>query len=152
MPKTRFQKAVFALLMSLVMVFGMESYNHIISSNSFSLNVFYISLLELAGLMTIVIVLETLIAGKLARKIAFSVVNPEQSRPVLIILAIQISTVLLMCPMMSFVATLIFKDGLHGNTLSIWLQTVAINFPVALLWQILFAGPFVRFVVSKIKK
>jgi hypothetical protein len=151
MPKTRFQKAIFAFLMSLVMVFGMETYNHIISTNSFSFSVFYISLLELTGLMLTVIALETLIAGKLARKLAFSVVNPEQSRPVFIILAIQISTVLLMCPMMSFVATIIFKDGLHGNILSIWLQTIAINFPMALLWQILFAGPIVRFAVSKIK-
>jgi hypothetical protein len=152
MPKTRFQKAAFAILMSLVMVFGMETYNHILTANTLNFKVFYISLLELTGLMMTVITLETLIAGKLARKLAFSVVNPERSRPLLIILSIQISTVLLMCPMMSFVATLIFKEGLRGDTLSIWLQTVAVNFPMALLWQIVFAGPVVRFAVGKIKR
>ncbi|MDR2802000.1 MAG: DUF2798 domain-containing protein [Prevotellaceae bacterium] len=152
MPNTKLQKVLFALLMSLIMVFGMETYNRIIAAGSFNRNVFYISALELAGLMTIVIALETLIAGKLARKLAFSFVSLEKSHPFLIILAIQISTVLVMCPIMSFVATLIFKNGLHHNTLLIWLQAMAVNFPMALLWQILIAGPIVRFTVSKITK
>jgi hypothetical protein len=152
MPDTKLQKVLFALLMSLIMVFGMETYNHIIVADSLNRSVFFIPALELAGLMATVIALETLIAGKLARKLAFGFVSPEKSRPFLIILAIQVSTVLIMCPMMSFVATLVFKNGLHNNTLSIWLQTVAVNFPMALFWQILVAGPVVRFTVSKITK
>lgn len=30
-----------------------------------------------------------------------------------------------------------------------WLQTAARNFPMALFWQLFYAGPFVRFVFVK---
>ncbi len=30
-----------------------------------------------------------------------------------------------------------------------WLQTAARNFPMALFWQLFYAGPFVRFVFRK---
>jgi hypothetical protein len=152
MPTTKIQKIIFALFMSLIMVFGMESYNHIIATRVFNLNVFSIPILELCGLMATVIALETFVAGRLARKLAFSFVNPEKKHPALIILSIQIANVLLMCPMMSFVATLVFKNGLHNNMMLVWLQTIIINFPMALLWQIFVAGPVVRFAVSKIKR
>ncbi|OAV67803.1 hypothetical protein Barb6XT_01305 [Bacteroidales bacterium Barb6XT] len=150
MPITTLQKVAFALLMSFMMVFGMESYNHIIAANVISLNMFAIPFFELCWLMTVVIALETLFAGRLARALAFRFVSRENNRPITIILAIQFSTVLLMCPMMSLVATLIFKNGLSGNLLSIWLKTIAVNFPIALLWQVLIAGPVVRFAVNKI--
>lgn len=137
--------------MAFVMVYGMESYNHIVA-NTFSLSAFTVSLFELAWLMTAVIVLQTFAGAPLARKIAFSFINPETANPKFVVLAMQISTVLIMCPLMSFVAALAFKNGLHGNTVEIWLKTIVLNFPAALLWQILVAGPVVRFVVDKVKK
>lgn len=150
MEKTKAQKVIFSLLMAFVMVFGMESYNHIIVANRFSLSVFAISFFELAWLMAVVIALQTFAGAPLARKIAFRFVKPESNRK-FIILAMQISTVLIMCPLMSFVAALAFKNGLHDNTVEIWLKTIAWNFPMALTWQILVAGPAVRFVVGKVK-
>ena len=33
-----------------------------------------------------------------------------------------------------------------------WLQTAARNFPMALFWQLFYAGPFVRFVFCKAGK
>jgi hypothetical protein len=33
-----------------------------------------------------------------------------------------------------------------------WLQTAARNFPMALFWQLFYAGPFVRFVFRKVCK
>lgn len=33
-----------------------------------------------------------------------------------------------------------------------WLQTAARNFPMALFWQLFYAGPFVRFVFCKVCK
>jgi hypothetical protein len=152
MPTTKIQKVLFGLFMSFMMVFGMEAYNHIIAANSFHFSLLLIPFLELCVLMTTVIALEMLVAGSLAGKLAFRFVNPATDRPFAIILAIQISTVLLMCPMMSFVATLVFKDGLSGNLFQIWLKTIALNFPMALIWQIAVAGPVVRFAVNKLAK
>ena len=57
-----------------------------------------------------------------------------------------------MCPIMSFFASVLFgfkgTDMLLGN----WLQTAARNLPMALFWQLFYAGPFVRFVFRKIYK
>ena len=46
-----------------------------------------------------------------------------------------------------FVATLAFKQPPAGELVATWLQTVALNFPMALLWQLFVAGPAVRAVV-----
>jgi hypothetical protein len=134
------------------MVFGMESYNHIIATNSISLSSFIIPLFELCWLMATVIILQALIGSKLAEIIASKFVNIETGRPLAIILVRQISTVLVMCPIMSLVATFAFKNGFNSSFLSIWIKTIVINFPMALLWQILVAGPIVRFTVSKISQ
>ena len=64
-------------------------------------------------------------------------------------LAVQWVTVTLMCPMMSLAATLIFKQP-GWETPAVFLQTFACNFPVALLWQLFFAGPFCRWLLKTV--
>ena len=46
--------------------------------------------------------------------------------------------------MMSMVATLAFKQPPVDELIATWLQTVVLNFPMALLWQLFIAGPAVR--------
>ena len=55
----------------------------------------------------------------------------------------------MMCPLMSFFATLFFKDSHNANFFAIWVQTTALNYPAAFLWQLCGAGPLVRFVFGK---
>ena len=44
----------------------------------------------------------------------------------------------------AFHELILFKHA--GNQfIAVWLQTCAFNFPMALCWQIFYAGPFVRF-------
>ena len=65
------------------------------------------------------------------------------------ILAISVASVAFMCPLMSFFATLFFKHA--GNQfIAVWLQTTFMNFPVALFWQLIYAGPIVRFIFRHI--
>ena len=66
----------------------------------------------------------------------------------IVILAISAMTVCVMCPMMSFVATALFK-GVNASLIPNWIQTTALNFPMALCWQIFFAGPLVRMIFGK---
>ena len=61
----------------------------------------------------------------------------------MMILAISTMSVCLMCPLMSLTATILFKNA-GTEIVAVWLQTTAMNFLVALCWQIFFAGPFVR--------
>ena len=59
------------------------------------------------------------------------------------------TTVCVMCPLMSLVATLLFKHP--GNQIAaVWLQTFAVNFPMALCFQLFFCGPFVRMLFRRI--
>ena len=54
-----------------------------------------------------------------------------------------------MCPLMSLAATLIFKNA-GVEIISVWLETTALNFPIALCWQLFFAGPIVIFIFRHI--
>ena len=89
-----------------------------------------------------VLVLEAFVAGPFAKKMTLRLLSSEE-RPIFITLCIAVLTVSLMCPMMSAVATVWFKHpGVQFP--AVWLQTVALNFPMAFFWQMFFAGPAVR--------
>ena len=143
MPKTKLQKIIFTIMMATVMVYAMICYNIAISKSGMTNEIFGLALRELVIMLPIAFILEFFIVEKLSLMLAFRMVKPDD-RPVLIQLTISSVIVCLMCPMMSFVATLLFKNP--GNQLiAQWIQTTVINFPMALCWQIFFAGPIIRF-------
>ena len=89
-------------------------------------------------------VLDFFFVGTIAKKKALKIVNPEKENPFHLVLAISFISVAFMCPLMSLAATILFKHA--GNQfIAVWLQTCAFNFPMALCWQIFYAGPLVRF-------
>lgn len=57
-----------------------------------------------------------------------------------------------MCPMMSFVAVVLFKNAFGPQLIAVWIQTTIINFPMAFFWQLFAAGPLVRTIFRKIFK
>jgi len=59
------------------------------------------------------------------------------------VIAISVVSIIGMCPLMSLAATLLFKNA-GTQFVAVWLQTTAINFPMAFFWQLCFAGPLVR--------
>ena len=90
-----------------------------------------------------------MIIGHIAKKLAFKIVNPAKDNPFFLVLAISAISVIFMCPLMSLAATLIFKNA-GVEIISVWLETTALNFPMALCWQLFFAGPIVRFIFRHI--
>jgi len=48
-----------------------------------------------------------------------------------------------MCPTMSLIATILFKDTRDFAT---WIQTWGMNFPMAILYQLFYCGPLVRLI------
>lgn len=149
MPKTKFQEIIFSLMMVIVMVYAMVVYNISMDMGGLSNDVFLMAFGELALMGAAAFILEMFIAGPLAKKIAFSFVTPGKDRMIAVILAISAVTVCLMCPMMSLLATVLFK-GAGTQIISVWIQTTAVNFPMALCWQIFFAGPFVRWIFKRL--
>ena len=117
-----------------------------------NLNIFVAALSELPIMCVAAFLLDTFIAGPLAKKIAFKLVNPKEYKPIFIILAISVLSVWLMCPMMSFVAIVLIKRAFGTQIISVWIQTTIINFPMAFFWQLFAAGPLVRKIFGKMYK
>lgn len=149
MPKTKFQDVIFTIMMVIVMVYGMVVYNIAMDKGGLTNEVFVLALGELLIMAVIGFVLEMFVAGPLSKKLAFRIVTPGEDKMIFVILAISAMTVCLMCPMMSLAATVLFK-GADSQIIAKWLQTSALNFPMALCWQIFFAGPLVRMIFRKI--
>ena len=151
MPKTKFQEVVFTIMMVFVMVYAMICYNIALNIGGMSNHVFLDAFHELVIMGPIAFILDFFLYGSLSKKLAFRIVNPAEDKPIMIILAISSITVCLMCPSMSLAATLLFKNA-GTEFIAVWLQTTALNFPMAFFWQIFFAGPLVRKIFGAIFK
>lgn len=146
MPKNKFQDVVYTIIMATIMVYGMVVYNVALNMGGVSGATFLAALHELPIMVPIAFILEFFIVGKIAKALAFTVVRPTD-RPQFITYAISICICCIMCPIMSLVATILFKDT---KTFGTWVQTWAMNFPMALLYQLLYCGPFVRLIFRTI--
>ena len=101
-------------------------------------------------MMPIAFLLEFFLVEKLVMYFSFRIVNPSD-KPILVILTISTITVILMCPLMSMIATLLFKNP-GSELVALWLETTVLNFPMALFFQIVVAGPLVRTIFRGIFK
>ncbi|MBO6242885.1 MAG: DUF2798 domain-containing protein [Butyrivibrio sp.] len=151
LPQSKLQDVFFTALMAFVMVYAMIVYNISLSVGGLQNFVFLAAFGEIIIMWPIAVVLELLFVGKLAQILAFRFVTPGKDPMIMMILAISSMSVCLMCPLMSLAATILFKNA-GSEFVSVWLQTTAFNFPMALCWQIFFAGPFVRNVFGFIMK
>ena len=142
MPKTKLQDFIFTLMMAFVMVYAMVCYNIAIDMGGMTDQVFLLAFHEMPIMWPIAVILEFFIVGRLAPALAFRFMTP-QDKPLFITCAISSMIVCIMCPVMSFIATVLFK-GVNSQLIAVWLQTTVVNFPMALCWQIFFAGPGVR--------
>lgn len=150
MPQTRVQNVVFSVLMAFVMVYGMELYNQALMAGGLTTSLFLTPFADILPLMVAVIVLEHFIGGPWAAHWTFRALNPAEDKAIFIIVARGVFTVSAMSPLMSLVATIVFKQPPLGEFIATWIQTVAMNVPMALLWQLFVAGPVVRAIVRRI--
>ena len=123
MPKTKFQDFIFTIIMVIVMVYAMVCYN-IAFDNGVGNDIFLLALHELPIMGVIGFLLEFFAVGKLA----------------------------LMCPLMSFIASLLFSFQDAAHIIPNFCRICVRNFPMALCWQLFYAGPFVRFIFRLIFK
>ena len=142
MPKNKFQDVIFTIIMVFVMVYAMICYNIALNMGGMNASVFTAAFHELVIMAPAAFILDFFFVGKMAKKTAFKIVNPEKENPFHLVLAISAVSVMWMCPLMSFIAVLLFKDA-GSSIIPVWLETVALNFPMAFFWQMC---PFVRFV------
>ena len=132
MPKNKLEDAVFTAIMATVMVYGMIVYNVALNTGKVDGTTFLAATHELIFMAPIAFILEFFIVGKIAAKLAFTVMKPTD-RPQFITYAISICICCIMCPIMSLVATFLFKDT---KTFGTWIQTWGMNFPMSIFYQI----------------
>ena len=147
MPKTKFQRIFFTILMANVMVYGMIVYNVALEYGEVTNKTFLLALHEMPIMVPIAFILEFFLVEKLAVMLTFKFMRPTD-RPQFITYAISTMIVCIMCPTMSLIATLLFKDPSFG----VWIHTFGMNMPMALIWQLLYCGPICRFIFRTIFK
>lgn len=109
MPKTLPQRIVFTIVMATIMVYGMIVYNVALNTGGVTNATFGMALHEMPIMVPVAFVLEFFVVEKLATALAFTFMRPTD-RPQFITYAISLMIVCIMCPVMSLVATLLFKE------------------------------------------
>lgn len=145
MPKTKFQNVIFTIIMATIMVYGMIVYNVALNTGGVTNQTFLLALHEMPIMVPVAFVLEFFVVEKLASRLAFSFMRPTD-RPQFITYAISLMIVCIMCPVMSLIATLLFKEPSFGT----WIHTFGCNFPMAMFWQMFYCGPLVRLIFRTI--
>lgn len=143
MEKSKLHQFIFTVSMALVMVYAMICYNIALNNGGMSNQVFVLALHELMIMWPIAIVLELFFVEKLAVSLAMKKVDLTRDSEQHVKLTICTMIVCIMCPIMSLVATLLFKNA-GMEVVAVWIETTVLNFPMALGWQIFFGGAFVR--------
>lgn len=175
MPKNQFQRMVFAFLTVLVTVHAYVFYSlYVVNGNTLMevtgtnsvihaintqggvymfgnmLPVWAVALVEFCFAYS----MECIVGSPMSFRMASGMFHPQKSHPVVFEIAIISCTVLIMCPAMSFIAAWIYYPYYAGfnlfTLLANWIKLVCFNFPFALLSQIFFIQPFVRWVFGKI--
>lgn len=77
MPKNKFQDAVFTLIMATIMVYGMIVYNVALNMGGVQGETFLTALHEMPIMVPAAFILEFFVVGKLARRLAFTVMRPD---------------------------------------------------------------------------
>ena len=139
MPKTLPERIFFTIVMAAIMVYGMIVYNVALNTGGVTNATFVMALHEMPIMVPIACVLEFFVVEKLATGLAFMFMRPTD-RPQFITYAISLMIVCIMCPVMSLIATVLFKEPGFGT----WVHTWGCNMPMALCWQMLYCGPLAR--------
>lgn len=149
MPKTKFQQICFAFLTVFLSVFAFVLYNISIKMWWLTNETFFITFKEFRLIAIIAFAIEISIVWHIATKMAFRIVNKKKDKPIFIILTITCMHICLMCPIMTFIVTLMF-DGFNINFLTNWLVKIFYNFPFAFFLEIFLIWPFVRMIFRTI--
>ena len=164
MQYTKFQQAMYALVTVIITVPCFVFYCSSYEAGGFNVEVIKNSLIFIPIELVLAYLCEIFIGGPLASKLALKAINPEKNDPMIVETAVICATASIMCPLMSFLATILYNGiiavGINGaplnnfliNFIPYWLQKVVLNFPFALLSQLFFIQPLVRTIFKAIFK
>lgn len=146
MPRNKLEDIIFTIIMAGLMVYCMVLYNVGWNMGGLTNASFGMALHEMPIMWPIAFLLELLFVGKIAAKLAFTVVSPDD-RPQIITYAVSFSICGIMCPLMSLIATFLFSSQ---KDLAGFVMLFGRNLPAALLLQFCYVGPLVRLIFRNI--
>ena len=162
MPKNKAQGAIFGILMSITMAYGMEVYNVAWKMgiptmpggfSNMTNDVFLGALVEASYMWLFVFLFSNLWGTRGGAALAARLTDSKRDSTFIRGTIRSCCTVLIMCPTMSLVASVLFNVILAGMPVAqlpaIWVGTLIKNFPMALLWNLFAAGPVSRLVFAK---
>lgn len=164
MPQTKFQRLMFALITVIITVPCFVFYCSSYEAGGFTVDVIKNSWIFIPIEFILAYLCEIFIGSPLSVKLGLKAMNPEKNDPMMVETAIICTTVGIMCPLMSFLATILYNGiiavGMNGapldnfiiNFIPFWLQKVVLNFPFALLSQLFFIQPLTRTIFKAIFK
>lgn len=148
MPKTRVESIFFTAITAWMMVYAMTLYHTVLATEEFHNATFLMALKGMWIEYIIIALLAYFVSGHLAKACAFRVVQPGD-RPVFIILAIQIFTVIWQVAFASILGVY-HSYGFTVNFIPDYLITYCKNFIMALPLQLIIVGPFARLIFRTI--
>ena len=83
--KNKTEAIIFAIMMVIVMVYGMVVYNIALAQRGINNQIFLIALYELPIIGIIAFILEGLFVEKLATKITFNTLDAKNTQPILLL-------------------------------------------------------------------
>lgn len=164
MPQTKFQRLMFALITVIITVPCFVFYCSSYEAGGFSVEVIKNSWIFIPIEFVLAYLCEVFVGSPLSLKLGLKAINPEKNDPMIVETAIICTTVGIMCPLMSFLATILYnviiEVGIFGgdltnfiiNFIPYFLQKVVLNFPFALLSQLFFIQPLTRVIFRNIFK
>lgn len=159
MPKNKVQGVIFGILMSITMAYEMEVYNVAWKMgiptmaggfSNMATDVFADAFIEASYMWIFVFLFSNLWGTRGGASLVKRLIDPERDGAFIQGTIRSCCTVLVMCPTMSLVASILFNIVLAGMPVSqlpgIWVGTLIKNFPMALLWNLFAASPVTRLV------
>lgn len=175
MPRTKFERAMFALMTVIITVHAYVFYSLYVVNGQTLMNInettSVISAINKQGgvymfgtmcpIWLVIITefilaysLEMLMGSPCSFKLASKVFDIKTTNPVLFETSIICATVGLMCPAMSFIAAFMYYPYYEGfniiKLISNWIKLVCFNFPFAFFSQLFFIQPLIRTLFKKI--
>ena len=142
MPKTKFESVFFTAVTAWIMVYIMTLYNTVLAMGSFSNSTFLTALKGMWIEYVIIFLCAFFISSHIAKKLAFRVVKAHD-RPIAIIFAIQIFTVVCQVALASIIGVY-HGYGFTAEFIPNYIVTYCRNFVMALPVQLFIAGPISR--------
>ncbi|MDO4287573.1 MAG: DUF2798 domain-containing protein [Eubacterium sp.] len=148
MPKTKLESIVFTAITAWIMVYIMTLYNTVLAGAPFTNTVFLTALGAMWLEFVIIFLCAYFISSPLAKHFAFKIVRPGD-RPIAIILAIQVFTVICQVALASILGVW-HGHGFTSQFIPHYLTAYCMNFIMALPVQLFIAGPIARGLFRKI--